>query len=64
MFSACPFVCWSVRCQGFIQTPRGVITPWFLCNTPSMYTAKRGYYGGGGVNQDWTFKSIIDKRLH
>jgi len=20
--------------QGFIQTPRGVITPWFLCNTP------------------------------
>jgi len=47
--------------QGFIQTPQGVITPWFLCNTPNMYTAKGGLLRG--VNQDCTIKPIIDKRL-
>jgi len=26
-----------------LSRPPGVITPWFLCNTPNMYTTKGGY---------------------
>ena len=38
--------------QGFIQTPRGVITPSFHATTPSHLKFKGGYQGGvygGGV---------------
>ena len=31
------------RHQGFIQTPRGVITPGFYATPPNMYTAKKDY---------------------
>ena len=35
----CIVICLYIY-QGSIQTPQGVITPRFLCNTPNMYTAK------------------------
>jgi len=47
--------------QGFIQT-YGVITPGFYATYPNMYTAKGGIRGGG-LNQDYTIKPVIDKRM-
>jgi len=44
-----------------LSRPPGGYNPRFLCNTPTLYTAKGVIIGG--VNYNDTIKSIIDMRL-